>query len=798
MMFFKTYGLLWQNARNLKYIKWFNSKLAKDLADSKLKTKEFLKTKNIPVPETFSIFKRHEEITDELVEKLIPPFVLKPNKGFWWKGIIIIDKKNSVWDFLSITGESYSNSEMKKHLLNILDGFFSLSGSRDTVVVEKKIEIDDEVQVLWTYGLPDIRIIVFNMVPVMAMLRVPTEKSGGKANLHSWACAAWIDIWTGKLTYLTQFWKIIKSVPWIWDIRWLVLPNWNKMLEISVKVQKETRIWYLGCDIVMDNKDGPLLLEINVRPWLEVQVANLARLKDRLERVEWIYVNSVDKWVRLGKDLFSGDIEDKIKKISWKEVVWAREYVKITYLEKDFRYLAEVESSKNISIISKQFLLDVLKIGKDESEKKNINLKIEVLWIKKNVKFNIKELWNVNIILWLNSLKWFLLDPFKYKKGEVPFSEWEKFKKWLNVAITKNYDNQLKKIDKEIMSIDKKLLILKVITPINLLEEKKKFIDSKGEYVPQFKYYELDKDLELLKKEVLKIEIPEIPLSNIYKRKKEEILNKINFLKAFKDEDIDLQLESSMNLFWGVDVEALEYCKDVLKNKPKCKKEDNFLDFYEIKKYINKFNHIYWIKISLKKASRASRFVMKWDILLYSPWVGVWKKEMRSIVAHEIEWHYLRRVNWKSMKYSIFWSGTAWYLEIDEWIAIYNQNRFLNNYDVKYYGIFEWYYFINYALSHSYSKLISKILDFYNHDLEKSFYRLLRLKRGFRDVSSKGVFTKDLVYLNGLKKIEEFIKNGWDLKELYLGKISIIDLEELKESYFIKLNFNENKIPFSL
>jgi len=797
-MFFKTYGLLWQNARNLKYIKWFNSKLAKDLADSKLKTKEFLKTKNIPVPETFSILKRHEEITDELVEKFITPFVLKPNKGFWWKWIIIIDKKNSVWDFLSITGKSYSNSEMKKHLLNILDGFFSLSGSRDTVVVEKKIEIDDEVQILWTYWLPDIRIIVFNMVPVMAMLRIPTEKSGGKANLHSWACAAWIDIWTGKLTYITQFWKIIKSVPWIWDIRWLVLPNWNKMLEMSVKVQKETRIWYLGCDIVMDNKDGPLLLEINVRPWLEVQVANLARLKDRLERVEWIYVNSVDKWVRLWKDLFSWDIEDKIKKISWKEVVWAREYVKITYLEKDFIYLAEVESSKNTSIISKQFLLDVLKIGKDESEKKSINLKIEVLWIKKNVKFNIKELWNINIILWLNSLKWFLLDPFKYKKGEVPFSEREKFKKWLNNAITKNYDNQLRKIDKKIMSIDKKLLILKTITPINLLEEKKKFIDSKGEYVPQFKYHELDKDLELLKKELLQIEIPEIPLSNIYKRKKEEVLNKINFLKAFNSEDIDLQLESSMNLFWKVDLENLEYCKDVLKNKPECKKEDNFLGFYEIKKYINKFNHIYWIKISLKKANRASRFVMKWDILLYSPWADVWKKEMRSIVAHEIEWHYLRRINWKSMEYSIFWSGTAWYLEIDEWIAIYNQNRFLNNYDVKYYGIFEWYYFINYALNHSYSKLINKILDFYNYDLEKSFYRLLRLKRGFRDVSSRGVFTKDLVYLNGLKKVEKFIKNGWDLKELYLGKISIVDLEELKESYFIKLNFNENKIPFSL
>jgi len=189
---------------------------------------------------------------------------------------------------------------------------------------------------------------------------------------------------------------------------------------------------------------------------------------------------------------------------------------------------------------------------------------------------------------------------------------------------------------------------------------------------------------------------------------------------------------------------------------------------------------------------------MKWDVLLYSPWASVWKKEMRSIVAHEIEWHYLRRVNWRKMEYSIFWSWTAGYLEIDEWIAVYNQNRFLNNYDVKYYWIFESYYFVNYALNHSYSKLISKILEFYNYDLDRSFYRLVRLKRWFWDVSSSWVFTKDLVYLNGLMKIEKFIKNWGDLKELYLWKISIEDLDELKESYFIQLRFNENKIPFSL
>ena len=93
----------------------------------------------------------------------------------------------------------------------------------------------------------------------MAMLRIPTEKSGWKANLHSWACAAGIDIGSWKLTYITQHSKIIKSVPGIWDIRWLVLPDWDKMLEMAVSVQKETGIWYLGCDIVMDNKNKTII-----------------------------------------------------------------------------------------------------------------------------------------------------------------------------------------------------------------------------------------------------------------------------------------------------------------------------------------------------------------------------------------------------------------------------------------------------------------------------------------------------------------------------------------------------------
>jgi len=56
--------------------------MAKKLADSKLQTKYFLKEKGIPVPKTLAVLKKHEEITADLIEKLEPPFVIKPNAGF--------------------------------------------------------------------------------------------------------------------------------------------------------------------------------------------------------------------------------------------------------------------------------------------------------------------------------------------------------------------------------------------------------------------------------------------------------------------------------------------------------------------------------------------------------------------------------------------------------------------------------------------------------------------------------------------------------------------------------------------
>ncbi len=794
-MFFKNHWILWQNARNLKYIKWFNTNLSKKIADSKIKTKELLSIKWVFVPETILIISKHEDIDLEIIKKLPVPFVIKPNSWFGWKGIIVIESKT--WEeFISKSWKKYDIKSLRRHFLNILDWFFSLSGSRDKVLIEKKVELDKKVELLWKYWLPDIRVVVFNMVPVIAMMRIPTEKSDGKSNLHAWACWVGIDIWTGKLTYMTMYSKIIKSIPWIWDIRWMILPHWEEVLNLAVKTQKVTNIWYLWCDIVLDAEKWPLLMEINLRPWLEVQVANMAKLKDRLDKVEWVYVNSVEKWVRLWRDLFSWDIEDKIKDISWKNIIWDREYVLINYLWKTFKEVAKVKNHHLMSSLSYNFFTNILWITEENLIKNSIKLNIEILWEKKEVKFIVKKDLENSIILWLNSLKWFLYDPFKYKKWELPFWWNIDLKKNINIALNKNYDKIIKNIDYIFASVEKKLLILKHITPINLKKEEEIFVLNKWNYNPKFIYGENNLDFINLEKVISLVEIPDIPLWKIYERKKLEIINKINFLKAFYSWKTKLMQKYSELIYWWISNKNLEYARKILPEKKLVSSvNEEFLTFDEIKEFVDKINKIYDIKVSLKLSNQLARFSMKWSTLNIIPNFLVRKNEIRWILAHEIESHYLRKINWEKLPYFIFSTWTANYLEIDEWIAIYNQNKFINNSNAKYYSIFEKYFFTNYALTNSHSKLIKLMSDYYLENYKKVFYAINRIKRWFPSFAEEWAFMKDVVYLNGFVKVKDFLEWWWDIKELYIWKVSLEDLEEIKNSYFMKLDFENLKVP---
>ena len=792
-MFFKTYWILWINARSLKYIKAYNGKVARDLADSKLKTKEFLKKQGVSVPQTLKIIKKHEELTQEMVATLVPPFVIKPNNGFWWKGILVVDSVDHNGTFTTNTGDTFTVKQLLVHLSNVLDGFFSLSWNRDKAMIEKKIVIDSDIALLWKYGLPDLRIILFNRVPVMAMMRIPTEKSWGKANLHAGACAAWIDIWNGRLTYTVQNSKQIKSIPGIGNVRGTKLPDWEKILELAVKVQHVTNIQYLGCDIVLDENDGPLLLEMNIRPWLEVQVVNNAPLHTRLKKVEWIEVNSVEKWVRLWRDLFSGDLEERVKNITWKNILGMREYVQLERREKTYKYIAEIRPSIEENFIDEDFIRDTLQFLKVEEW---VRFKVTLLEQTRNMRFLIKKDLGTKMTIGSKSLRWFLVDPYKYKKGELP-TDTESLNnlKVVNSSIINNYKDELQKIDRAIFTVDKKLLILRHLIPTNIDEQRQLFIESEWAHVPELEYDLPTHDFAVMRADIEKIEIPDIPLGSLYEDKKEEVMNKLAFLEAFcKGDSKEISLFSK-KIFGDIIAENYEESLKLIQKKWAVDSEKEMKPS-EIRSYLKKFNHIYDIHLWLSERVGGSRFAMKGNKLMMRKWAVVWQKELRSIIAHEIEWHYLRKLNGKKQFLDIFSRGTTRYIETDEGIAIYNQNRFLSEKYSKYYGIFERYYFMNYALNHSYKKLVKKMEEYYDHDYERIFNYILRLKRWMRSFTDEGIFYKDVVYVNGYMDLQRFLENGWDLKKLYMWKIKTSDLDTVIKSELIDINVEDIKVPF--
>ena len=136
-------------------------------------------------------------------------------------------------------------------------------------------------------GVPDIRIIVLMGYPVMAMLRLPTRQSGGKANLHQGAIGVGVDLATGvtlRGTWLNN--KISKHPDTTNAVDGVQLPNWDGFMKLAAGCYELCGLGYIGVDMVLDQDKGPLILELNARPGLNIQIANDCGLTHRAHAVE--------------------------------------------------------------------------------------------------------------------------------------------------------------------------------------------------------------------------------------------------------------------------------------------------------------------------------------------------------------------------------------------------------------------------------------------------------------------------------------------------------------------------------
>jgi len=281
-------GVLGLNARNGDYISALNPRRLYPLVDDKLQTKQLALDAGMAVPELYATVRTDHEATQlETILEGRDDFVVKPAAGSGGDGILVVAERKSNDRFRLINGQIIRLGELKHHISNVISGQYSLGGKPDVALIEYCVRFDPLFGSISYLGVPDIRVIVYRGYPAMAMVRLPTRQSQGKANLHQGAVGAGIDMASGCTTTAVLGNELIEEHPDTGQpIGGLQIPDWQGILELAARCSDVVGLGYLGVDIVLDRDRGALILELNARPGLNIQIANRIGLKTRLQRID--------------------------------------------------------------------------------------------------------------------------------------------------------------------------------------------------------------------------------------------------------------------------------------------------------------------------------------------------------------------------------------------------------------------------------------------------------------------------------------------------------------------------------
>lgn len=761
------HGVLGLNARSLLYIRPFNPKKATAVADDKLKTKMFLSARGIPVAKLFGRIENRDQLRSFDFSVLPDEFVLKPNYGFGGEGIMVIKGKKK-GRFLKNGKTPITEMEIRENVEDILDGKFSLGGRLDTAFFEQVLSPHDCFARFRPVGLPDLRIIVFNLVPVMAMLRIPTAESDGKANLHLGGIGIGIDMASGKTTHAAQGHRMIDRLPHGEDPIGIQIPYWEEILLHCSKIQQLTNIGYLAADITIDQQMGPALLEVNARAGLNVQVANLAPLRARLERVKGLKVTTPEKGVSIGMDLFGRKSKGASSSVtSEKPILGTHEMITITGDGTSIDVPCLIAPDRERTVITPGLYkeLQEQKAVTEVVDEETVKIKFTLSGQKIQTRAEIGAVPNPDrAIIGKRDLGGFLIDPSREKPAE-------------RTRAAAKAD--LRAVDNLYAQLDRELLLLKAIKPVNLDEERLRLI-ADDSYSPLFVYQDLGEMLDEAEKKLERPVSDDSPLGALLEKKRSELCSRIQLFRSLGDAAAFTQ--ASIAHFGAPDASLITDAQQILDERPACELPlpDSML---------------------LTSSQAAERFeeVLKgyslhdWEVSVRSRLVAdctvggnhVYLREgakfsemhLSSLVAHEIETHVLTAENGDHQPYQILRRGTAGYIRTQEGLAVVNQNRVLTPYHEKRYGPARSVLAVAYGLEHTFVETRRYLEEELGYTKEKALTKALDVKRGLRDPSEHGGMTKGIVYLQGQQMVEEYLGNGGDLKKLYLGKISIEDLD---------------------
>jgi alpha-L-glutamate ligase-like protein len=771
-MKFFSHGILGMNARNLRYIKVKNSLEGISLADSKLKTKNFLSSRGIPFAETYVTLSSQQELKNFSLKSIASDsFVIKPNKWSGGKGILIVRREKGQY---IIQDEVWTEYEIQLHMIDILHGSFSLHGSTDTVVIEELLTPWVDFLPYSKHGLADIRVIVYNYIPITAMIRMPTIYSGWKANLAQWGIGLGLNIANWQVISLFEN-KEIYTHKFPLEHEWLKersIPFWDDILLFSSQVQMYTKLGYLALDWVI-TKNGPKLLEINARAGLEIQNVNLVPLASRLKKVEDLKILSPEKWVEVAKTLFHTDtisswVGKKILYLEQHGIVLEREVFIVVDMAKKQSYV-----SKDIALLSSGNPLQIL-----------TDLNVSIILNQ----YEIVPEGTAKIILWTDIVQDYLINPTLHVASRVDKND----ERWTKEIID---------FDDEIYRLSKKVNLSSLLKPDNYFALLDQFIQAPVGFNPIFSYHfpdafrleHLREDIEKAREKSYRFKQSWFILADLYQEKISEVENKLGLIEAYRNENFEKISYYNTTLFWKTEktllASSLSKVHDIHRN---INYDEDMLGRTLILDQLISLIHTYFeihriekipIVIESGNLSRMSVSYGKEVKIHISKSAIIRENEVEAILSHEIGTHFRRYLAGREQWLKLFQFGTGYYLGDEEGFAIYRSFAYLpDGYSKN--AMYIKYYLLDQVDTLSFSETIELLSTIYpKKPLESLFSDAVRLKRGIIHSDtcwiSGTTYQKDKIYLGGYTRVESWIANGGNPEKLFFWKIKIKDFQVL-------------------
>ena len=163
-------GILGINRRNGDYVLPNNPREHYPRVDDKALTKELCRRRQIPVPETYALIERHGDVA-KFLDLIGHRAGICRQAGRRQRGPRHRRHRPARRQrLLQLQRRASPLADMTYHLMTILSGLYSLAGQPDRIIIEQRIIRHPVFESIAVGGTPDVRIILYRCVPVMAMV----------------------------------------------------------------------------------------------------------------------------------------------------------------------------------------------------------------------------------------------------------------------------------------------------------------------------------------------------------------------------------------------------------------------------------------------------------------------------------------------------------------------------------------------------------------------------------------------------------------------------------------------------